>query len=148
MGESANTEQNGVELRRDLSDGAARNALVLCLVLQLGLCLFFYLRYPLVLHGASSVLEDLVEICNAYGAEIPGARGVPEEMIAEARRIGVRKVNIDTDLRLAFTGAIRKHMAERPADFDPRKYLGPARDAVRRVVLQKLDVLGCVGKAD
>lgn len=104
--------------------------------------------YPLVLHGASSVLADLVEICNAYGAKIPGARGVPEEMIAEARRIGVRKVNIDTDLRLAFTGAVRKHLAEHPENFDPRKYLGPAREAVRGLVLRKLDVLGCVGKAD
>ncbi len=104
--------------------------------------------YPLVLHGASSVLEDLVQVCNEYGGQIPGARGVPEEMIAEARRIGVRKVNIDTDLRLAFTGAVRRVLAESPAEFDPRKYLGPARDAVRQVVLRKLDVLGSAGQAD
>ncbi|MBN1483425.1 MAG: class II fructose-1,6-bisphosphate aldolase [Chloroflexia bacterium] len=104
--------------------------------------------YPLVLHGASSVLEDLVEICNRYGAEIPGARGVPEDMIAQARRLGVRKVNIDTDLRLAFTGAVRRVFAEKPGDFDPRKYLGPAREAVKGVVLRKLDVLGSLGQAD
>lgn len=103
--------------------------------------------YPLVLHGASSVLPELVETCNAYGGKISGAQGVPEEMIREACRIGIRKVNIDTDLRLAFTGAIRKYMAEHPEEFDPRKYLGPAREAVRQVVLHKLEVLGSVGKA-
>jgi fructose-bisphosphate aldolase class II len=104
--------------------------------------------YPLVLHGASSVLEDLVQICNEYGAQIPGARGVPEDMILEARKIGVCKVNIDTDLRLAFTGAVRKLLAEKPENFDPRKYLGPARDAVKQVVMHKLEILGSVGKAE
>ncbi len=104
--------------------------------------------YPLVLHGASSVLPELVQICNAYGGNIPGAQGVPEEMIIEARKIGIRKVNIDTDLRLAFTGAVRKYLFEHPEEFDPRKYLAPAREAIRQVVLHKLDVLGCVGKAD
>lgn len=104
--------------------------------------------YPLVLHGASSVLPELVEMCNAYGGKIAGAQGVPEEMIREACRIGIRKVNIDTDLRLAMTGAIRKYLAEHPEEFDPRKYLGPAREAVRQVVLHKIDVLGSAGKAD
>ena len=104
--------------------------------------------YPLVLHGASSVLADLVQICNSYGGQIGGAQGVPEEVIQQACRIGIRKVNIDTDLRLAFTGAIRKYLTEHPEDFDPRKYLAPARDAVRQVVLRKLDVLGSAGKAE
>jgi fructose-bisphosphate aldolase class II len=104
--------------------------------------------YPLVLHGASSVLPELVQLCNAYGGNIPGAQGVPEEMIIEARKIGIRKVNIDTDLRLAFTGAVRKYLFEHPEEFDPRKYLAPAREAIRQVVLHKLEVLGCVGKAD
>jgi len=104
--------------------------------------------YPLVLHGASSVLPELVKVCSEYGARIPGAQGVPEEMIVEARKIGIRKVNIDTDLRLAFTGAVRKYLAEHPEEFDPRKYLGPAREAIRQVVLHKLEVLGSVGKAD
>jgi len=104
--------------------------------------------YPLVLHGASSVLADLVKVCNDYGARLPGTQGVPEEMIVEARKIGIRKVNIDTDLRLAFTGAVRKYLVEHPEEFDPRRYLAPARDAIRQVVLHKLEVLGSVGKAD
>jgi fructose-bisphosphate aldolase class II len=105
-------------------------------------------RYPLVLHGASSVLADLVQVCNSYGGQIAGAQGVPEDVIQEACRIGIRKVNIDTDLRLAFTGAIRKYLAEHPGEFDPRKYLSPARDAVQQVVRHKVDVLGSAGKAD
>jgi fructose-bisphosphate aldolase class II len=104
--------------------------------------------YPLVLHGASSVLPHLVELCNRYGGKLAGAQGVPEEMIQEACRIGIRKVNIDTDLRLAMTGAIRQAMAEHPEEFDPRKYLSPAREAVRQVVRHKIDVLGSAGKAD
>lgn len=104
--------------------------------------------YPLVLHGASSVLPGLVEIANKYGAKLPGARGVPEEMIRRAAKLGVCKVNIDTDLRLAMTATIRKFMAENPEEFDPRKYLGPARGAIKEVVRHKLtDVLGCAGKS-
>ncbi len=104
--------------------------------------------YPLVLHGSSSVPKDLVEICNQYGAEIPtDAQGVPEYMFETARGMGVAKINIDTDLRLALTGAIRKHFAQNPADFDPRKYLGPARDAVKELVKHKIKVLGTDGKA-
>jgi len=103
--------------------------------------------FPLVLHGASSVPADLVKICNDYGGQIPGARGVPEETIARATKMGVCKVNIDTDLRLAMTGAIRKVFVETPGEFDPRKYLGPARDAIKLVVKRKIGFLGCGGKA-
>jgi len=103
--------------------------------------------YPLVLHGASSVPQDLVEICNKYGAKIPGARGVPETMIAQAAKTGVCKINIDTDLRLALTGAIRKVHVESPEVFDPRKYLGPGREAVKQVVARKIKYLGNGGRA-
>lgn len=97
---------------------------------------------PLVLHGASTVIPEFVEKCNKYGGQIPGAQGVPEEMIREAVKWGVCKVNIDTDLRLAMTAEIRKHFAEHPADFDPRKYLGPAREAIKEMVAHKIrDVL-------
>jgi len=98
---------------------------------------------PLVLHGASTVLPEFVKICNEYGGNIPGAQGVPEEMIREATRLGVCKVNIDTDLRLAMTAAIRKYLAENPEVFDPRKYLGPAREAIKEMVKHKIrNVLG------
>ncbi|MCQ4637120.1 class II fructose-1,6-bisphosphate aldolase [Anaerovorax odorimutans] len=93
---------------------------------------------PLVLHGASTVLPEFVKKCNEYGGDIPGAQGVPEDMIKEATKHGVCKVNIDTDLRLAMTAEIRKHFAEHPADFDPRKYLGPARDAIKGMVQHKI----------
>ena len=104
-------------------------------------------NFPLVLHGASSAPADLVKICNDYGGQIPGARGVPEEMITRAAKMNVCKINIDTDLRLAMTGAIRKVFFETPAEFDPRKYLGPARDAIKEVVKRKVKLLGCAGKA-
>ncbi|MBN2223752.1 MAG: class II fructose-1,6-bisphosphate aldolase [Deltaproteobacteria bacterium] len=104
--------------------------------------------FPLVLHGASSVLPHLVEEANKYGAKLPGAKGVPEDLIRKAAAMGVCKVNVDTDLRLAMTATIRRVMAESPAEFDPRKYLGPARDAIREVVRHKIkDVMGCAGKA-
>lgn len=93
---------------------------------------------PLVLHGASTVLPEFVEKCNEYGGNIPGAQGVPEDMISTATKHGVCKVNIDTDLRLAMTAEIRKHFAEHPEDFDPRKYLGPARDAIKGMVQHKI----------
>lgn len=93
---------------------------------------------PLVLHGASTVLPEFVAKCNEYGGNIPGAQGVPEEMIKTATQYGICKVNIDTDLRLAMTAEIRKHMVEHPADFDPRKYLAPARDAIRGMVQHKI----------
>ncbi len=103
--------------------------------------------FPLVLHGASSVPDDLVKACNDYGAQIPGAKGVPEDMIEKAAKMAVCKINIDTDLRLALTGTIRKCFAENPAEFDPRKYLGPAREAIKQVVIRKIKILGCDGKA-
>jgi fructose-bisphosphate aldolase class II len=97
---------------------------------------------PLVLHGASTVLREFVDRCNEFGGKIPGAQGVPEEMIREATKYGICKVNIDTDLRLAMTAEIRRFLVENPAEFDPRKYLGPARDAIQRMVQHKIrDVL-------
>jgi len=103
--------------------------------------------FPLVLHGASSVLQEYVKICNEHGGELPGAKGVPEEMISKAARMNICKVNIDTDLRLAMTSTIRKEFDENPSNFDPRKYLGPAREAIKQVVRHKLHILGCAGKA-
>ena len=97
---------------------------------------------PLVLHGASTVLREFVDRCNEYGGQIPGAQGVPEEMIREATKYGICKVNIDTDLRLAMTAEIRRFLIESPSEFDPRKYLGPARDAIQSMVQHKIrDVL-------
>ena len=102
---------------------------------------------PLVLHGASSVLKEFVDRCNEYGGQIPGAKGVPEDMIREAAKYGICKVNIDTDLRLAMTAEIRRVLVENPAEFDPRKYLGPGRDAITRMVQHKIrNVLNCSGK--
>jgi fructose-bisphosphate aldolase, class II len=97
---------------------------------------------PLVLHGASTVLPEFVERCNKYGGDIPGSRGVPEDMIRTAAKFGVCKVNIDTDLRLAMTAEIRRIFMENPSEFDPRKYLGPARDEIQKMVQHKIkDVL-------
>ncbi len=105
-------------------------------------------NYPIVLHGASSVPQDLTDECNRYGGRMPDARGVPEFMIEKAaKEFNVCKINIDTDLRLAMTGTIRRVFHEDPTEFDPRKYLGPARDAIRTVVKRKLLLLGCNGKA-
>jgi fructose-bisphosphate aldolase, class II len=104
--------------------------------------------YPLVLHGASSVPKDLVEEINKYGGKMADAVGVPEGDIEVARRIGCTKVNIDTDLRLALTAGIRKAFAENPKEFDPRKYLGPARARVKELVRHKVkNVLCCAGHA-
>ena len=93
---------------------------------------------PLVLHGASSVLKEFVDRCNEFGGQIPGAQGVPEEMIRESTKYGICKVNIDTDLRLAMTAEIRRVLIENPAEFDPRKYLGPGRDAITKMVQRKI----------
>ena len=102
---------------------------------------------PLVLHGASTVLKEFVDRCNEYGGKIPGAQGVPEEMIREAVKHGVCKVNIDTDLRLATTAEIRRVFIEQPDVFDPRKYLGPGREAIKRMVQHKIrDVLNASNK--
>lgn len=104
--------------------------------------------FPIVLHGASSVPQEYVKIINQYGGSMPGAQGVPEEMLRKAATMAVCKINIDSDLRLAVTATIREHFALNPSHFDPRQYLGPARDAVRAVVKHKIvDVLGCNGKA-
>jgi fructose-bisphosphate aldolase class II len=104
-------------------------------------------KTPLVLHGASTVLPEFVSLCNQYGGDIPGAQGVPEEMIREAAKHGVCKVNIDTDLRLAMTAEIRRYLQDHPEDFDPRKYLGPARDAIQKMVAHKIkNVLNASGK--
>jgi fructose-bisphosphate aldolase class II len=104
--------------------------------------------YPLVLHGSSSVPQEFVDMANAYGGHVGGARGVPEEMLRRAAGMAVCKINIDTDIRLAMTAVIRKCFAEHPEHFDPRQYLGPARDAVRDMVAHKIrNVLGCSGKA-
>jgi fructose-bisphosphate aldolase class II len=105
--------------------------------------------YPLVLHGASSVPKDLVQEINKYGGKMgEDAAGVPEEDIEIARRVGCTKVNIDTDLRLAVTAAIRKCFFENPKEFDPRKYLGPARARIKELVRHKVrDVLCCAGHA-
>ena len=103
---------------------------------------------PLVQHGASTVLPEFVAMCNEYGGDIPGAQGVPEHMILESAKYGVCKVNIDTDLRLAMTAEIRRYLQENPAEFDPRKYLGPARDAIKRMVQHKIrNVLNASGQA-
>jgi fructose-bisphosphate aldolase class II len=103
--------------------------------------------FPLVLHGASTVIEEFVAMCNAYGGDIPGARGVPEDMLTEASNYGVCKINIDTDLRLAMTGAVRKHLMTHPSDFDPRKYLGVGRTAIKDMVIHKITrVLGSADK--
>lgn len=103
--------------------------------------------FPLVLHGSSSVPKEFVDLCNRYGGQIPGAAGVPEEMLRRASKMGVCKINIDTDLRLALTACIRQYFVEHPSEFDPRKYLGPGRDAIKDMVAHKMrNVLGCSNK--
>lgn len=103
---------------------------------------------PLVLHGASSVIPEYVATCNKYGGELQNARGIPEEMLREAAKGTICKINIDTDIRLAVTSEVRKYLAEHPAEFDPRQYLKPARNAVQEIVMHKMkNVLGCAGKA-
>ena len=103
--------------------------------------------FPIVLHGASTVIPEFVAKCNQYGGNIPGAQGVPEDMLREAARRGVCKKNIDTDLRLAMTSAIREMFVNDPGEFDPRKYLGAGRDAIKEMVKHKIvDVLGCNDK--
>ena len=104
--------------------------------------------FPIVLHGSSSVPQDLVDKVNRYGGNMPGAVGVPEDQLRKAASMAVCKINIDSDLRLAMTATIREYLAEHPADFDPRQYLKPAREAIKQIVRHKIvDVLGCDGKA-
>ena len=104
--------------------------------------------FPIVLHGSSSVPQEFVKMINENGGNMPGAIGVPEDQLRKAASMAVCKINIDSDLRLAMTGTIRKSFAEHPADFDPRQYLKPARSAIKEMVKHKLiNVLGCDGKA-
>lgn len=104
--------------------------------------------FPIVLHGASSVMPEFVSMINKYGGDMPDAVGVPEDMLRRAASMAVCKINIDSDLRLAMTGTIRKYLAENPSHFDPRQYLKPARAAIKEMVRHKLvHVLGCNGKA-
>ncbi|MHC4553729.1 MAG: ketose-bisphosphate aldolase, partial [Planctomycetota bacterium] len=103
--------------------------------------------FPLVMHGSSSVPAEFKDLINKYGGDMPDAVGVPESAISEAVKMAVCKVNIDTDLRMALTAKIRQVYAETPAEFDPRKYLGPGREAIKDMVKRKLHVLGCAGKA-
>ncbi|SDF94881.1 class II fructose-1,6-bisphosphate aldolase [Desulfovibrio legallii] len=104
--------------------------------------------YPLVLHGASSVPQEFVALCNKYGGQVGGAKGVPEDMLRKAAGMGVCKINVDTDIRLALTASIRQFLAEHPEQFDPRAYLKPARQAVQDMVAHKIrNVMGSSGKA-
>jgi fructose-bisphosphate aldolase class II len=102
---------------------------------------------PLVLHGASSVPAWIIEKATKYGAQLGGAKGIPEEHIKKAISLGIAKINIDTDLRLAFTAAVREVLANSPKEFDPRKILGPAKDAMKEVVKSKMRLFGSSGKA-
>ena len=104
--------------------------------------------FPIVLHGSSSVPQDLVAKVNQFGGNMPGAIGVPEDQLRHAAELSVCKINIDSDLRLAMTATIREYFAEHPGDFDPRQYLKPARAAIKTLVAHKIvDVLGCDHKA-
>jgi len=102
---------------------------------------------PLVLHGASSVPSWIIEKASKYGAELGGAKGIPEEHIRKAISLGIAKINIDTDLRLAFTATVREVLANSPKEFDPRKILGPAKDAMKQVIKGKMQLFGSSGKA-
>ena len=104
--------------------------------------------FPIVLHGSSSVPQEYVKMVNENGGNMPGAIGVPEDQLRKAASMAVCKINIDSDLRLAMTGTIRKYFNDHPADFDPRQYLKPARENIKKLVAHKIvDVLGCDGKA-
>lgn len=102
---------------------------------------------PLVLHGASGVKAEWVERAEKYGAKLPGARGVPDEAYREAVKLGINKINIDTDLRLTWLGAVREVLHSKPEVFDPRKILGPAREDVKKVIMEKMGIIGSAGKA-
>ena len=105
-------------------------------------------NFPIVLHGASSVPQEFVELIDKYGGNVKGAQGVPEDLLRKAASMAVCKINIDSDIRLAITASIRKHFAEHPEHFDPRQYLKPARAAIKDMVKRKIiNVLGSDGKA-
>jgi fructose-bisphosphate aldolase class II len=104
--------------------------------------------FPIVLHGASSVIPKYVETINANGGAMPDAAGIPEDMLRRASKLAVCKINIDSDLRLAMTAGVREALTHSPAEFDPRKYLTPGRNNIKELVKNKLvNVLGCDGKA-
>lgn len=104
--------------------------------------------FPIVLHGASSVNQDHIKMINKFGGEMPDAIGIPEEMLREASSMAVCKINVDSDIRIAMTAALRKHFAENPTHFDPRQYMTPARDLIQEVVEHKIKtVLGSENKA-
>ena len=105
-------------------------------------------NFPIVLHGASSVNQDHIKMINQYGGQMPDAIGIPEDMLREAAKMAVCKINVDSDIRIAMTAAVRKHFAENPTHFDPRQYLTPARDLIEEVVAHKIDVVfGAAGHA-
>ena len=105
--------------------------------------------FPIVLHGSSSVPQEYVDMCNQYGGNLPNAVGIPEEQLRKAAKSAVCKINIDSDSRLAMTGAIRKYLAENPSHFDPRQYLKPAREEMKKMYIHKIvNVLGSNGKAE
>ena len=105
--------------------------------------------FPIVLHGSSSVPEEYVEIINTHGGKLPDAIGIPEEELRKAAKSAVCKINIDSDSRLAMTAAVRKVFVDKPGEFDPRKYLGPARDEMEKLYKHKIiNVLGSAGKAE
>ena len=105
--------------------------------------------FPIVLHGSSSVPQEYVDIINTYGGKLPDAVGIPEEQLREASKSAVCKINIDSDSRLAMTAAVRKVFHDKPGEFDPRKYLGPARDEMKKLYMHKIiNVLGSDGKAE
>jgi fructose-bisphosphate aldolase class II len=106
------------------------------------------IELPLVLHGASSVPQWIIEKANKHGALLDGARGIPEEHIKKAITLGIAKINIDTDLRLAFTAALREVLASYPKEYDPRKILGPAKDMMREVIRGKMRLFGSTGKSE
>ncbi len=104
--------------------------------------------FPIVLHGSSSVPQEYVKIIDENGGKLPDAIGIPEEQLRKAAKMDVCKINIDSDSRLAMTAAVRKVFTEKPAEFDPRKYLGPARDEMEKLYKHKIiNVLGSDGKA-
>jgi fructose-bisphosphate aldolase class II len=105
--------------------------------------------FPIVLHGSSSVPQEYVDIINKFGGKLPDAVGIPEEQLRKASKSAVCKINIDSDSRLAMTAAVRQVFAEHPEVFDPRKFLGPARDEMKKLYIHKIvDVLGSDGKAE
>jgi len=106
-------------------------------------------NFPIVLHGSSSVPQEFVNMINNYGGKMPDAIGIPEEQLRQAAKLAVCKINIDSDLRLAMTGSVRKFLNDNPSKFDPREFLKPARTNIKEMVKAKLvNVLGCSNKAD